>query len=170
MKRSWLSAMLAVAVTSAAVLAAQNPDARNPNAPRPPGTQIPGAQAPSTQAPAATSPSQGKVIVTGCIEKGDQATAFILANATMGAAKPDTPGGAAATGTTGVRATRYTLVGKSDDVSKHEGHRVEITGTIAPAAPSPSGAPSAQSGAQAAASAAQRLQVESIKMVAAECK
>jgi hypothetical protein len=158
MNRTWLSALLAVAISSAATLAAQNPQnppTQRPDAPRP-TTQAP--QNPSTQ-PAT---SANKITVTGCIEKGDQPTDFVLANASIGAAKPDAP---SATGTAGSK-MKYTLVGKSDELTKHMGHRVEVVGTAAPAAPSSSAAPSAAG----AAASAQRLQVESVKMIAAECK
>jgi hypothetical protein len=172
MKRTLMSGLLAVAISGAATLAAQdqqNPPAQRPDTPKP-SAPAPGAQAPSTQPPAAS--SAGKVTLTGCLEKGDSATEFILANAAMGSAKPDSPAGGAAgaTGTAGSKGAKYTLLGKSDELTKHQGHRVEVTGTIAGGAGATS-APSGGAGAGAAgAQAAQRLQVDSVRMIAAECK
>jgi hypothetical protein len=168
MKKAWISASLAVVLASATTLGAQqNPPAGQPG--QQPTTQPPATQQPRPSTPpAASSQQEKKITVSGCLEKGEQASEFILANATMAGAKPDSPG-AAPTGTAGMK-TRYTLVGKSDELAKHQGHRIEVTGTLAAASPS-SGAPSpSQQPSSSSTQAAQRLRVDSVKMVAADCK
>ncbi len=169
--KAGIGASLAIVLASVMTLAAQNPPAGQPGAQRP-TTQQPGAQQPRPSTPPAVSSSQQehKITVTGCLEKGDQASEFILANAAMAGVKPESPSpGAAPTGTAGSR-SRYSLVGKSDELTKHEGHRIEVTGMLAGAASSPSSRaqspPSPQSGTQAA----QRLQVDSVRMISADCK
>jgi hypothetical protein len=59
--------------------------------------------------------------------------------------------------------TSYALVGQGREFSGHTGHRVQIVGTLAP--PVSSGA---SEGSRAAAGI-RRIQVESVKMVAASC-
>ena len=59
----------------------------------------------------------------------------------------------------------YALEGKRDELAAHKGHRVEITGTLAP--PASSGANDA---ARAFKTGVQRLRVETIKMTAESCQ
>jgi hypothetical protein len=61
--------------------------------------------------------------------------------------------------------TTYALEGRDAELEAHAGHRVEVTGTIAPPR---SSAPRAADRA-AAGAGIQRVQVESVKMVAATC-
>jgi hypothetical protein len=60
--------------------------------------------------------------------------------------------------------TSYALVGHEQELVKHKGHRVEITGQLMP----PRSAAGTTAG-QTAASNIQRIAVAAIKMVSAEC-
>jgi hypothetical protein len=103
--------------------------------------------------------------------------------------------GTAAVGTTGsaekeppANRTSYALEGNADELTKHLGHRMEVTGTIAPVvasgagtAPSGRGADDARAHAGAPAPAAgnnghpmfktgiERVKVTSMKMVSGDC-
>jgi hypothetical protein len=175
-----------------------------------------GAQSLPAAKPAAAAP----IIVTGCLQANQAAsqsgaaaassTPYVLANASMNAARSEAAGGApagatraasgntpAAVATSGaVEVTSYVLHGRSDELGKHLGHRIEITGTASQAAPSGAGAattaPASQpqqqviphephrgpvdtvaAPAQAAGTAhpsVQHLVVQSVRMLAAECK
>ena len=60
--------------------------------------------------------------------------------------------------------TSYTLEGREQEISKHKGHRVEVTGSLLP--------PRAAAGApqvKAAAPGIKRIAVRSLKMLSAEC-
>jgi hypothetical protein len=72
------------------------------------------------------------------------------------------------TGTSGSApaiAPRYRLDAEDSKLGPHVGHRVEITGTIDEMADKPSGAASLSS----AASAAPKLKVDSVRMLASVC-
>jgi len=60
----------------------------------------------------------------------------------------------------------YALEGNRDDMAAHKGHRVEITGTLAPPASSGTNSP-AQNEFR---TGVQRLRVQAIKMTAESCK
>jgi len=61
-------------------------------------------------------------------------------------------------------ASAYALDGSAADLKSHVGHKVEITGT-----PAPAGAPAATEPASRAADSTPHLKVSSVRMIAAEC-
>ena len=82
---------------------------------------------------------------------------------------------AAAAGTTGAAGVAdaakdelktYALEGNSSDLSSHKGHRVEITGALAPPASSGVNPPDRD----AFKTGVQRLRVQTVKMIAESCK
>jgi hypothetical protein len=145
---------------------------------------------------------------------------FVLTNARMGGSASASgaaaaPGAAAqgqqqnpgATGTTGTagrpnadadnRANagaemKYHLEGRADELAKHVGHQIEVTGSLSASASNRSGAqgatgtggaagradepragaasPQSSTGAQASAGQEERLQVSSIRMISANCE
>jgi hypothetical protein len=116
------------------------------------------------------------ITVTGCLEDASAAptgtapkTGFVLANATMGSASTSgsTVGTTGTTGST-ARGTSYALEGHDTELKSHVGHRIEVTGTIEPKSRMDP-ATTATPGAAAARPSDDRLNVTSIKMVAAEC-
>jgi hypothetical protein len=136
----------------------------------------------AAQTPSATTSSKmddKTVTVTGCLEDASSAptgtapkTGFVLANATMGSGSTSTTSGSTVgtTGTTGSAAhgTSYVLEGRDTELKSHVGHRIEVTGTIEPKSRMDP-ATTATPGAAAAHPSDDRLNVTSIKMVAAEC-
>lgn len=106
---------------------------------------------------------QARITVTGCLQAGEQglgsrepnATArsaegvnrFVLANATQ-----------SSTSATGSTTPLYVLEGQANVLRTHVGQQVEVTGQPHGTYPSDGNEPSAQ-----------RLQVESVKMVAQRC-
>ena len=150
---------------------------------------------------------------SGAASSGNAAssTPYLLANASTNAARSEAAGAApagatraasgnapGAVGTSGaVEVTSFVLYGRSDELSKHLGQRIEITGTASKAAPSgdsvagttaPASQPQQQviphephrgpvetvaSPAPAAGTAhpsVQHLLVQSVRMLAATCK
>jgi hypothetical protein len=99
----------------------------------------------------------------------------MLANATVGSTGTGTTG---TTGTTSTTATSpessakanatYALLGSDSDLKKHVGHKVEVTGKLDSSSPD---RPSATTGTATATSAANapKIQVSSIRMIAADC-
>jgi hypothetical protein len=148
--------MIIPAVLTVAIVGAQAPE------------QQPPAQ-PSTAKPAqaAQAPAKGNVTVTGCVASGASAGTWVLNDAQMGsaaaAAKAETP---APAGTAGATQT-YNLVAKpgGEDLKVHANHKVEITGTLSPAA----AAAGAAEKPGAAATAKQNLNIESVKVVSPTC-
>jgi hypothetical protein len=53
------------------------------------------------------------------------------------------------------------LAGHADEVAKHKGHRVEVTGRLLPLRP--------KGGSGAAAPSIERIAIASVKMLSAEC-
>jgi hypothetical protein len=199
MKRLWMSAPLALGFAGVVTLAAQTTATQTPT---------PGARP-------ATSPAASPAItVTGCLEGPGTpgSNQYVLANASTGPATAATAGtsGSGAPGTTpemqqtpsgstnrpaSATMARYILAGNADDLTKHRGHRIEVTGTVMPSPPAGpstddvagtsgtgSGAPGTTpemqqnprtTAPQTAAGSQmvnnQRLQVTSIKMIAATC-
>jgi hypothetical protein len=122
------------------------------------------------------------ITVNGCLETGDVAggtvgttgsatTAgdhFKLTHAMTGTAstssttKPST----ATSSTTGTSGSTYVLEGDSSDLRKHVNHQVEITGRLDMASSSTSTTSSTASSTMANA---QKLRVESVKMISATC-
>jgi hypothetical protein len=99
--------------------------------------------------------------------------AFLLTEATpvsAGVADPSSAtradsAQAGATGTSGrVDPTTFGLVGREAEIERHQGARLQVTGTIMPAASSGRG-----TGGAATAAGAKRLQVESFKILAEKC-
>jgi hypothetical protein len=94
-----------------------------------------------------------------------------LANATPATATPATTG--AATEPAIVSKTdppkRFVLFGNEGDLGKHEGHRVQVSGTIErPTKPAESGA-TGTTGSNQPKSEMDRLKVTSIEMIAGDC-
>jgi hypothetical protein len=131
------------------------------------------------------------VTIAGCVKEGDTASSFFLTNvdanalaahhgsgATGTAGTPPAPAGSSATapGTTTVA-----LISSGDiDLKKHVGHKVEVTGTIAPTKPEPgsaagtAGTPSSDTTAREAGkdksmAHAHKLNVKSVKHVSETC-
>jgi len=99
--------------------------------------------------------------------------AFLLTEATpvtAGVAEPSSAsradgGQAGSTGTSGrVERTTFGLVGRESEIERHQGARLQVTGTIMPASSSGRG-----TGGAATAAGAKRLQVESFKILAEKC-
>ena len=63
---------------------------------------------------------------------------------------------------------RYVLVGGENDLAKHEGHRVRVTGTVVPST-KPDDTPVGTSGSNEIKSETRRLKVSSMEMVAGDC-
>jgi hypothetical protein len=116
---------------------------------------------------------QARITVTGCLQPGEQGLAsrepnaasrsaedvdrFILANATPASASPSSDASTSATAATG---PLYILEGKKDELRQHIGHQVEVTGQ-----PEDNRSPSSDPNQPNA----QRLEVESVRMIAANC-
>ena len=131
------------------------------------------------QAPNSSAPQASKQVVTfsGCVEKapsekapGDEAspaaaapaasTQFMLTNASAAATTATS-----AVGTTGSAkpAAKYRLDVDEAKISPHVGHKVEVTGTVEEQTGSTSGTATSSAGGP-------KLKVDSIKMIASECK
>jgi hypothetical protein len=79
------------------------------------------------------------VTVTGCVREGDMPNSFVLANADVSSI-PGLSSGSSATGTSGSASTATLgLTSSGVDLKPHVGHKVEVTGTVAPAMGRPSG-------------------------------
>lgn len=108
---------------------------------------------------------------------GTMVDAFLLSEATPVVAgvpqAPADPSAAAstaasttATGTSGkADITTYGLSGREDELSRHPGARLEVTGTIEPPVTSGRG-----TGDQATAAGAKRIKVDSFKILADKCQ
>jgi hypothetical protein len=188
MKRQLMFGTMLSAALAVGVAAQQPPPAGAPTgaSPQPPGGDRPAAQS---------------MTVTGCLEAASAAGGapaaaaepgapgakaaggFVLTNVTAGSAAPGakTPGaatgttGAGATGTSGSAASRYRLTGgESQNLQQYVGQKVEVTGSIAGGAGSPSAAPGA-AGSPAGASASgsgrqdQALRVSSVRPTGDKC-
>jgi hypothetical protein len=155
MKRTRSGIFAAFACAFAVSVAAQTPPPQEQQPPRPTGTS--GAQS-------------NKITVTGCLERSKDTSAptgtsgsaasdtskFVLNNITPSAAAPGTAG---TSGSTMSKASSYRLDGEDSKLTPHIGHKVEITGTVDNSA----------SATGASMSAASKLKVDSVKMVAATC-
>jgi hypothetical protein len=118
---------------------------------------------------------QASITVTGCLQAGEQGLAsrepnaasrsaedvdrFVLANATP-PASPSPDRSQSSTSATASTGPLYMLEGKTDELRTHVGQQVEITGK-----PEDRGS----SGSDANQPNAQRLEVESVRMIAANC-
>jgi hypothetical protein len=137
--------------------------------------------------------SAQSVTITGCVREGDTANTFFLANvdanalaahhgsgATGTAGMPPAPAGSSATAP---NTTTVALISTADiDLKKHVGHKVEVTGTIAPtkaepgtgAAAGTAGTPSSdttarEAGKDKAKAHAHKLNVRSVKHISETC-
>jgi len=101
--------------------------------------------------------------------------AFLLTEATpVVAGAPQAPAAGSTAGTTGNTATgtsgkteitTFGLSGREDELERHQDARLQVTGTVMPAASSGRG-----TGDAATASGAKRIQVESFKILAEKCQ
>ena len=98
---------------------------------------------------------------TGCLKAGTAADTWQLENAEMASAAGTTraPGATATAGAASKLAIGLT-VKPSENLKPHANHKVEVTGTVSPAA---------SAGAAVAGAPRQNLTVESVKMVSATC-
>lgn len=116
---------------------------------------------------------QARITVTGCLQPGEQGlepTAasrsaegvdrFVLANATPSSASPSSEASQPSTSATAAIGPLYILDGKKDELRQHIGHQVEVTGKPEDGVPSSSD-PNQPN--------AQHLEVESVRMIAANC-
>jgi hypothetical protein len=131
-------------------------------------------QAQSAKTPA-NGPAPVEVTVTGCVERADQVAGsttaaatvdsltFMLIHAQRGTAAQTQP-----TATSGVKDDAkngsYRLDADVSTLNPHVGHKVEITGTLAPPA-----APGASSVEPTSPSNAPRLKVAHVKLVSETC-
>jgi hypothetical protein len=191
MTRVWTGATFAIALGCAATLAAQQTTSSS-----------------SQTSQAAGSSSSRTITVTGCLEResstgatGTTGTAgatsnaasgtqWMLMDATMGSgtgssgattssgAAGTTAGAAGAAGDSSSGTSYILEPSAAADLSAHNGHKIEVTGTLAPSSSSSggagatagAGAAGAAGGASSARAASQRIQVTSVKMVSASCK
>ena len=119
---------------------------------------------------------QAMLTVTGCLQAGEQGLAsrepnaasrsaegidrFVLANATPPTTSPSSDASQPSTSATAATGPLYVLEGKKDELRTHLGQQVEITGKPengGSSRPDPN-QPNAQ-----------RLEVESVRMIAANC-
>jgi hypothetical protein len=137
---------LVAAVLAVAMVGAQQPPAAPPQKPAQPNESRPQSDTAKTQT------------ITGCVEKGTGADSFILAEAGTGAAPaPGAKPGEKPAGTSGATKSYALMAKPTEDLSKHVGHKVEITGTVSAASAPAPGSPK------------ESLNVQSVKMVAASC-
>jgi hypothetical protein len=175
-----LALVLSVLCTLSIVVA-QTP-AQPPQAPGQPSQQQPPPAVPTAQ----TTPS-AKVTYTGCLKPGTTADSWTLesaelASATGAIAQSPTPDDVAAgiaqpIGTSGAGAkTTFGLnVKPAQNLTPHANHKIQVVGTLSPAAGAT--APGTTPGTAAAGAAStttttvprQNLTVESFKMVSATC-
>lgn len=116
--------MMCLALLAAVVAIAQTPPPAEPQKPTTPSEQ-----------PGRSSEARGErtMTLTGCLQQATEGTGFILTNVTAGAKgtagtpTPSEPGAPAAAPT----ASTYRLIGTGgQDLSKHVGHKVEVSGAI----------------------------------------
>ncbi|HWP99757.1 MAG TPA: hypothetical protein VNK92_04745 [Vicinamibacterales bacterium] len=111
------------------------------------------------------------VTISGCLREGDQPGTYVLANADLSALRTEPATGTPA-GTTGTAATTGTvrLIGTGGvNLKEHVGHRVEITGTVAPAGEQARGTTGTPSAAEAGKEKEPRVNVKSLKHVSNTC-
>ena len=115
---------------------------------------------------------QARITVTGCLQPGEQGLEpnaasrsaesvdrFVLANATPSSASPSSEASQPSTSTAAI-GPLYILDGKKDELRQHIGQQVEVTGKPEDGVPSSSD-PNQPN--------AQHLEVESVRMIAANC-
>lgn len=118
---------------------------------------------------------QARITVTGCLQPGEQGLGsrepnaasrsaedvdrFMLTNATPAAASPSSDASQPSTSAAASTGPLYILEGKKDELRSHLGQQVEITGKPDDRASTPD--PNQPT--------AQRLEVDSVRMIAANC-
>ena len=187
MRRAWKITTMAIVMGCGAIIAAQNerPEQAAPTASATqskPAMMVTGCVQRAEQAGAT-----GTSGVAGATTRaGSGASELTLTNAVVGGSASAAPGGAGTSTTTGATSTTtgaaaaatdapraaapaatsgatYMLDDPSNKLAAHVGHKVEITGTLAPSATA------SASGSTARASAGQRLAVSEVKMISADC-
>jgi len=119
---------------------------------------------------------QASITVTGCLQPGEQGLGsrepnaasrsaegvdrFTLANATPASASPSSDASQPSASATAATGPLYILEGKTDELRSHVGQQVEVTGK-------PEDTRSSSSDPNQPT--AQRLEVESVRMIAANC-
>jgi hypothetical protein len=117
-----------------------------------------------------------KVTYTGCVKPGTAADTWTLENAQVaakaGAASPST------VGTSGTGTTLNLDPAATVNLKAHANHKVEVVGTLKPAAgaagssagaSATAGGASSTAGAGGSSASRQQFSVESVKMVSATC-
>jgi hypothetical protein len=171
MKRVLTGSCLAAAF--AVGLAAQTP---SPSTPPQTTPQTP----PSSASPSSQDRDAAKAItVTGCLKAGDSSDSFMLSDLKWG-------GKGSSTGAVGTSGSAPAAIGSATTLkivpsggaklSEHVGHQVEITGTVADKAKSPSSTtpdPASPAGrpssAPSSASSAPTFEARTVKMVSQTC-
>ena len=158
-------ALVSTMLCAAAFVSAQAPVDRPDPAAGQPAVQQPASPAAQQPAPSADRPSAstaGKVTYSGCVKPGTAPGTFVLDSAELSPAA----GAGGAVGTSGAMKTTLNLTTKpGTDLKAHTGHKIEVSGSIAP----PKAAPADAGAASSSAKPAQEFNVDSIKMVAASC-
>src|SRR5262245_36825840 len=137
-----------------------------------------GAQPPTPPATTATpDKSDREITLTGCLTK--TGSDYMLMNARAEDAKPGAPAAAGATttagaaagtvGTRGADTPQMWKLSEGNDLDKHVGHKISVTGSRAKDADHPPAAPPTSTAAATAASSAPKLDVKSVKMISATC-
>ena len=117
---------------------------------------------------------QARITVTGCLQAGEQGLGsrepnaaarsaegvnqFVLANATPASGSPSPDASQPSTSATAATGPLYILEGRADELRTHVGQQVEITGE-----------PQDSDSADPNQPNAQRLEVESVRMISQRC-
>ena len=181
MSKIFLASTLATLLCAS--LAAQAPQTPSPNPSASPATQQPRTGADTQQPPTGSAQSAARsaakadsITVEGCIQRSASASATAGAAGTAGSASSDSgfilasamkPAGTSGSSSSAPIASSYRLDADASKLTPHVGHKVEISGTVQPAASSSSSA--SGSASSASASAAPTLKVDNVKMIAATC-
>jgi hypothetical protein len=108
------------------------------------------------------------VTITGCLERSNESVAtndrFVLNNIVPNA--PAMAGTAVTSGPERPNVTSYRLAAEDSKLSRHVGHKIEITGTVEDRQMNAAGA----SGATGSARDAPKFKVETVKMIASSCR
>jgi hypothetical protein len=154
---------------AAAIGAAQTPQTPPSTNPPPAGQPAPTSQQPSE--PSGRMTTGNAVTYSGCVKPGTTAGTWILDNADVtakagaGQAGASTQAAQSTVGTSGTKTTLDLTAKPSIDFKAHANHKVEVTGTLAPATgPAPSGPATGQ-----ASSSHREFTVETLKMVSSTC-
>jgi hypothetical protein len=117
-------------------------------------------------------PDRGQVVLTGCVEHGDEvkqpgtadttldSLTFVLTNAVAATTSPSAAA-TVAVGTTGTAPRTYRLDASVEKLGTHVGQKVEITGSLADKPTAPAGAGSTAN--------LPRIIVDSVKVIDATC-